>query len=606
MAICALVNALYENGVDMSQRSPDRPLENATTGIDAAETKMNIPRVFQPEDMVSASDELSCMTYISYFRDYDEMMRKRQNEEEARRRALELERTPDPSKCSASGLGLQGGEVNIPAEFVVTARNAAGRQITVGGATVTVDITAPDSTKCTEITVTDNGDGTYGIVYIPRVAGKNAVLVSINGAPITRAPIMVPILPPQPDPSKCTAHGPGVEGAMAGDPVEFVVQACNRIGDPIHVGGHPFKADVRGPFGEAIASQLRDNGDGTYTGTYEPVPGMQTVTITCAGRPIQGSPFSVPITADPHRAFAGKSYAFGPGVEGGCNTFDECPFTIQAVAPDGEKLTHGGDLFTVDVEDPEGTEVTPPPSVKDNGDGTYSVVYRVRMPGIHTVHVDLHHPRTPLYYELVKGSPYRVPIEPGLDPTKCECFGPGLSSGVVDTEPTTFTVKTKDCNGKDINKGGLPIEARVTDPSGAAVPTRVTDNGDGTYTVEYEPQSPGVHKVQVECKGNPIGKSPYSVEVEAGADTDHTGIGSFSFVVQARTRRGEPQTRGGDRMVAEVACKDPEYKGEATVIDNNDGTYTATYTVPGPGEYLISVTLNGRKIKGSPFKSVLP
>lgn len=532
-------------------------------------------------------------------------MKKRLGEEEARRRALELERTPDPSKCTASGLGLQSGEVNIPSDFVVTARNAAGKQITVGGATVVADITAPDGSKVSEVTVVDNGNGTYSVTYIPRVDGKHAVNVLINGAPITKAPIMVPILPPQPDPSKCTASGPGVEGAMAGNPVDFVIQARNKINDPIHVGGHPFKADVKGPFGEPIPCTVKDNGDGTYTGTYEPLPGVQTVAVTCAGRPIQGSPFSPAMTADPNKAFAGKSYAFGPGVEGGCNTFDPCPFTIQAIAPNGEKLDHGGDVFTVDVEAPDGSEL-PPPEIKDNGDGTYSVVYKAAVPGVHAVHVDLHNPRTPLFYDPIKSSPYRVVIEPGLDPTKSICFGPGLERGVCDTKPTSFTVKARDCLGQDMKKGGLPIEAKVTDPTGGAVPAKVTDNGDGTYTVDYAPDAAGPHKVAVECKGSPIDKSPYAINVEEGADPDHTGIGSFSFVVQAKTKSNQPHRAGGEKMTAEITCRDPEYKGEATCIDNGDGSYTATYTVPGAGDYTVNVLLNGRQIKGSPFRQTIP
>ena len=33
---------------------------------------MEIPMILYPEDMTSDADELSTMTYISYFRDYEE------------------------------------------------------------------------------------------------------------------------------------------------------------------------------------------------------------------------------------------------------------------------------------------------------------------------------------------------------------------------------------------------------------------------------------------------------------------------------------------------------------------------------------------------------
>jgi hypothetical protein len=37
-------------------------------------------------------------------------------------------------------------------------------------------------------------------------------------------------------------------------------------------------------------------------------------------------------------------------------------------------------------------------------------------------------------------------------------------------------------------------------------------------------------------------------------------------------------------------------------FDNDDGTYTAAYTLVGTGHYEIDVKLNGKHIDGSPFK----
>lgn len=46
-------------------------MANARAGTEAAEKDLGIPPILQPEDLVSPDvDELSVMTYISYFRDY--------------------------------------------------------------------------------------------------------------------------------------------------------------------------------------------------------------------------------------------------------------------------------------------------------------------------------------------------------------------------------------------------------------------------------------------------------------------------------------------------------------------------------------------------------
>jgi len=39
----------------------------------------------------------------------------------------------------------------------------------------------------------------------------------------------------------------------------------------------------------------------------------------------------------------------------------------------------------------------------------------------------------------------------------------------------------------------------------------------------------------------------------------------------------------------------------AQVVDNNNGTYAISYTLPQPGTYTISVKLLNKDIKGSPF-----
>jgi len=37
------------------------------------------------------------------------------------------------------------------------------------------------------------------------------------------------------------------------------------------------------------------------------------------------------------------------------------------------------------------------------------------------------------------------------------------------------------------------------------------------------------------------------------------------------------------------------------VVDNHNGTYAVSYALPGPGTYTVSVKLQNREIKGSPY-----
>jgi len=66
--LCALVNSLRPNTINMSGLND--PYNASKQGIDAAETELLIPRIMEPEDFSNGNpDELSVVTYASYFRD---------------------------------------------------------------------------------------------------------------------------------------------------------------------------------------------------------------------------------------------------------------------------------------------------------------------------------------------------------------------------------------------------------------------------------------------------------------------------------------------------------------------------------------------------------
>ena len=351
--------------------------------------------------------------------------------------------------------------------------------------------------------------------------------------------------------------------------------------------------------------EIKDNGDGTYSAEYTPaVPGTTTVAVEVEGKPIKDSPFTVEVGKNEKQADPAQTYAFGPGVEGGCDTAEPATFTIQTVAPNGDKLTTGGAQFAVAVKDSKGEDV--PVEVKDNGDGTYTGSYQPTMPDKYTVAIDLVNPQEPDVKDPIKDSPFTVEIAPGIDASKCTVEGPGVTSGEVeDTGKGKFKITAKDILGNPITSGGEPFEVKVEQPDKTPLDdVKVKDNGDGTYDVEYEPKVDGPHVVSVTLKDKPVADSPYNVEVVEGADNDNTDLGWYGFTLQARSRKGEPLTHGGARF--EVVVKLDEHGSkpleDVTCTDNGDGTYSAEYRINEPGVYKVKVKLNGRRVKGTPFK----
>jgi len=282
-------------------------------------------------------------------------------------------------------------------------------------------------------------------------------------------------------------------------------------------------------------------------------------------------------------ANAGKSWAEGPGLEGGQAT-KPAVFTIHAVDPDGKPRKDGGDPFEVQIDGPSNVH----PSVTDNGDGTYKVQYNPTEPGDYHVNVTLHdHP--------IKDMPKKVHIKPSPDAGKSWAEGPALH-GLVDNEPGVFTIHAVDHTGKPRNDGGDHFDVKIDGPKGPVHP-EVKDNNDGTYGVTFDPSEPGPYNIAVNLEGKPIKDSPWKVKCKEGTDADNSGFGIFSFTLQSRDKRKKPKTFGGDKF--DVKINGPKgSEVEVQTTDNNDGTYTAVYALSGEkgSKFKIWAGLNGKKV----------
>jgi len=596
-AVCHLVEALNPGSFPpggLNDLKGKAPLDNATKGENLAESELGIPQILAPEDMVAAADELSCMTYISYFRDYEN--------NEGKRRAAEIAaRTVDPTKTRAYGPGLEHAETGIPAEFTIQAVNAAGVNIPTGGEQWEVKVQG--ASPNVQPKVTDNGNGTYGVVYTATVAGPHQIHVAHKGRPIQNSPWTVPVDRAPADPNQTVAYGPGLEGGVQGQPAVFTIEARDRLGQRIKTGGDPFKVAVNGPYNRDVEVQVKDNHDGTHTVTYHPIDhGKHQVNITLNGAPVAKSPYNVNIDKPAGYPDAIQSYAEGPGLKGG-NTAEPARFKIYAKDQNGNPVNLRENPFVVDIVNPDGTETEP--QVKNNNDGTWDVEYQPKQVGVHEVTVGLKNPAAPVYFDHLKDSPFKVNIVPGCDASKTKVYGPGIEDGVQDNLPTHFTIEARDTNGNPMGKGGDPFEVKIAGPKGD-VPAQVVDNGDGTYTVNFAPEDAGKHKIDVKLKGKDVANAPYTINVREGADHNTSGIESYQFTIRAKTKRGANMTRGGEKFTAEITG--PQGKlTDVQLRDNNDGSYTVTYKLPegAKGRFTYEVKVNGKNIAGSPWTSEL-
>ena len=109
---------------------------------------------------------------------------------------LQMPQQTKASQSIAEGKGLEEGIVHCEAQFILTTRNAEGRQCYNERDHVTVEIRDERGRECaTEVRINDNKDGLYQISYSPRDEGRYKVIVKVNGEHVCNSPFTMQVKP---------------------------------------------------------------------------------------------------------------------------------------------------------------------------------------------------------------------------------------------------------------------------------------------------------------------------------------------------------------------------------------------------------------------------
>ncbi|GAM28593.1 hypothetical protein SAMD00019534_117690 [Acytostelium subglobosum LB1] len=625
--LSALTDSLKPGVLNMNTLSND-PFTDVNRAMDVALEQYDIPKIMDPSDMVNLPDELSVITYVSYFRDY--ALNKEKRDKEAAE-ALERKRrtTSEPSQVLAYGPGLEHGFVNVRGDFTIKAINYYGDPLANGGENFTVAIVGANGVAV-PVNLVDRNNGTYDGNYTPKDPQDITINIRLDGVDVKNSPFRVRI--DGSDPNESNAYGPGLEGAKVGVQAPFKIQGRNKEGQATTRGGEEFTVKVSGPAGN-VPANVHDNNDGSYDVVYTPTKGGEhRVEVFLRGVPLAQGPTSVRVLNSDEN----NSYCSGPGFEK-AQARRPTEFTIHSIGANGKPAADGGDPFQVSISGPHQVDV----SIADNDDGTYTVAYTPEKPGDYEIIVTLND-------KPIKDIPKEIHIKPAADPNNSYAKGPGLEGGEC-FQPSKFKIFAVDPDGVARKDGGDGFVVTVEGP--APVEPYMVDNGDGTYDVEFDPKAPGDYKINLTLDGDTVNGFPKTVRIKPAPSAGHSyakGPGLVEafdnavaeFTIFSIDTYGKPRTDGGDPFV--VAIKGPAGKVDAQVRDNNDGTYhvqarnktyggdkfevsitgpaefiqldaidnqngtyTAAYSLQGNGRFATGVKLNGKHIEGSPFKQVL-
>jgi len=128
-AFCGLVNALEPNSIPLSECTPDKAISNLNRAFNVANTLFKFPKLLEADELVQHQDELSIITYVSFFRAY-----------------LSKFAAFAPNTY-AEGPGLTEALNSKPAHFKIFACDQNGNRVNRGGAFIRVCLKDPKTNK---------------------------------------------------------------------------------------------------------------------------------------------------------------------------------------------------------------------------------------------------------------------------------------------------------------------------------------------------------------------------------------------------------------------------------------------------------------------------
>lgn len=175
-----------------------------------------------------------------------------------------------------------------------------------------------------------------------------------------------------------------------------------------------------------------------------------------------------------------------------------------------------------------------------------------------------------------------------------------------------FFIVARDAFGSERGEGGDRFSVMLSRPGVPMVNASVFDNANGTYTIVYNTYLAGEWSVHVKNGPATLMGSPWRVNIEpnvvhppsciaSGEGLSNSVAGDLArFIIKTKDQYGNDATGGGVVFTA-VLTGPGETVVTGEVIDNLDGTYSATWVAKISGDYILKVASNGVEITGSAF-----
>jgi hypothetical protein len=495
----------------------------------------------------------------------------------------------DPSLCVIKNGLVSKTKVGLLIKCTVQTVDAHGNKRNVGGDEVMAELRHQKGGVPTTLLVSDLCNGAYDFELVGYVAGDFLLVVSVGGKAIAAMPQMIQFSAADACASRSVLIVPETLTSVAGEPFSFDIQTRDRFQNPSSCDSLRLSVQTH----SAISTQVSRIADHTYRIICKVNSQGKVLLWAMLDNEVVGAK-PIKILVAPAKVCVPKCVAWGDGLMSGRAGQDGL-FWLQLKDEFGNNTDEGVEDIAVSMSSGPHRALV---SKGGHGVGVFAVKYRAKMAGEYDVLVAVNQQKLPQ-------CPLRMVVSSSATNARA-CVVEGLDGIATAGCELNVRLTTLDEFGNRMLVGHDHFESRLVGP--AVIQTASTRSEDGMYTIGYIPTVAGHYQLSVLLHGLHVADSPYSVNVlpaASAASCSHIVGGMPSCIAGVPTRQlvqmmdtfGNKRQQGGDRLQVLVG----DGSVEASVTDRNDGTYEVSFVPTKSGLHDLCVSLDGAKIRGSPY-----
>jgi adhesin/invasin len=462
--------------------------------------------------------------------------------------------------------------------LTLTTKDAGGNNLGVGGQTVLFSKSGGVSNGTISV-VTDNGNGTYSATFTATTSGTaTSILATIGGTSVTSNPPTVTVSAGALSLSQ-SALTVSSSSVASGSSITLTLTAKDSNGNTLPTGGQTVLFSRSGGSSSGTISSTTDNNNGTYTASFTGTTSGSATTInaTVGGVSLTSALPSVTVTPGIYSLAQSTATISSSSVSAGSTV----TLTVTAKDANGNQLTSGG--LTITFGQSGGTSAGTVSAITDNANGTYTAIFTASTSGTATTLA------ASIGGVALTSSAPTITVIAGmlsLAQSSISVSSPTVQSGGT----VTLTFTSKDSSGNLISSGGQTVAFNRSGGTSAGTISATTDNANGTYTAVFTATTSGTStSIGATVGGSFVTSASPTVTVNPGflslsqsvisvSSSTVVSGSSVTLTLTAKDSNGNPLTSGGQIVVFSRSGGTSSGSIFGGTTDNNNGTYTATFS----------------------------